>query len=558
MTKLISKRKLTQRAFLITMLVVFAVLFLATMDDYGIGWDCWEYYVGDKNLAFFAHADPHELNYLGKAPGYYCMPDHPDFHGIAVSIYRTPVRSCPYEIWPLGSLMSSISKQFGWRLFGMDVIDAHHLFLVLIAVLILCCVWKFAAGSFGLVVANCAVVFLACHPRFIANVHVNFKDVPGMLFFVLCVAFFYKAVKRRATGCVYVSTIFWGFGMATSSLAWTAPLVLMPWFILVLALDPVLRQRIVSRRWVVSLLLYPLVGILVSLLVWPFLLTDFPNTLELYLQSVLQRGAGGESYFSLLPMLRAFAMMPLSLIGFALIGLFSVSVSVIRKQRRPHLLILLLLWMLVPVFRICLPGANDFDGLRHWIHVLAPASIFAGLGLGYVLRLLQGRIKGPEALIAGLAALLVCCPVIWWNARNHPYQVCFYNTAIGGLDSAQELRFHDATDYWGQSYRRGIDWLNQHAEQNAYVAFGVAEHIGALTRNTWFREDLRFLPIADQTDDWVREKSRQRPVYIMFVTHKEGLRATMDDLSSTANCVHRVKVDGGDVLMIYKLAQGAD
>lgn len=85
-----------------------------------------------------------------------------------------------------------------------------------------------------------------------------------------------------------------------------------------------------------------------------------------------------------------------------------------------------------------------FSGMRHFIFVLPPLAMLAGLGLDQMLRL-ASRI--------GTAAAAAACAVIVaafaWNAsllvRLHPYEYLFYNPLVGGLQGASR-RY--VMDYW--------------------------------------------------------------------------------------------------------------
>jgi hypothetical protein len=84
-----------------------------------------------------------------------------------------------------------------------------------------------------------------------------------------------------------------------------------------------------------------------------------------------------------------------------------------------------------------------FTGMRHFLFVVPPLAVLAGIGFDLALTSLQ-RWR-PAALAA--AAVLVAAMI--WNAsvlvRLHPHQYLYYNALVGGLAGA-DGRYD--TDYW--------------------------------------------------------------------------------------------------------------
>jgi hypothetical protein len=85
-----------------------------------------------------------------------------------------------------------------------------------------------------------------------------------------------------------------------------------------------------------------------------------------------------------------------------------------------------------------------FSGLRHFLFVLPPVAVLAGVGFDAALTWLEARRRTlAMAAYAGLAAALI------WPAsvlvRLHPYESLYFNPLVGGLQGAA-LRYD--TDYW--------------------------------------------------------------------------------------------------------------
>jgi hypothetical protein len=96
-----------------------------------------------------------------------------------------------------------------------------------------------------------------------------------------------------------------------------------------------------------------------------------------------------------------------------------------------------------PVLCEAMAEGPAFTGMRHFMFVLPPLAVLAGIGFDAVLDALSPR----RWLAAGAAGLLAI--VLAWNAsvlvRLHPYEYLFYNPLVGGLQGA-ERRYE--MDYW--------------------------------------------------------------------------------------------------------------
>jgi hypothetical protein len=96
-----------------------------------------------------------------------------------------------------------------------------------------------------------------------------------------------------------------------------------------------------------------------------------------------------------------------------------------------------------PVLCEAVTEGPAFTGMRHFLFVVPPLAVLAGLGFDEALSALSAR-RFVEMSAAGLlvAAFLYNASVL---ARLHPYEYMFYNPLVGGLEGAQR-RYE--MDYW--------------------------------------------------------------------------------------------------------------
>jgi hypothetical protein len=158
-------------------------------------------------------------------------------------------------------------------------------------------------------------------------------------------------------------------------------------------------------------------------------------------------------------------------------------------DRRPGLEALALLAAVLPLARLAAPGSLSFDGIRHALEFIPPAALLAGAGA----RLLLDSRRGATAMVALSLALLEPAVEL---ARIHPHQVAHFNPLVGGPAGARRLGFPQVEDYWATGYRRGLAWIDAHAEASSPFRPDPGEEVA---RN--------FFAVA-----------AQRPVYLMYTT----------------------------------------
>jgi hypothetical protein len=106
-----------------------------------------------------------------------------------------------------------------------------------------------------------------------------------------------------------------------------------------------------------------------------------------------------------------------------------------------------------------------FTGLRHFLFVLPPLAVLAGVGVDATLTALARHQRGlARATMVAMAALYVGYASIL--VRLHPYEYVFYNTLVGGLEGAS--RRYD-TDYWVNSMPEMVDELEAYLRRTEPV-----------------------------------------------------------------------------------------
>lgn len=114
----------------------------------------------------------------------------------------------------------------------------------------------------------------------------------------------------------------------------------------------------------------------------------------------------------------------------------------------------LLLALLLSLIMNAFFQKTKFDGFRHYLFLIPILSILSAVGVAAFFRSELpriGKVLLGTALLGGLA--LTVCDMV----RLHPYQTVYFNRLLGG--GLKSALFNYETDYWGSSYKEGIEWV---------------------------------------------------------------------------------------------------
>jgi hypothetical protein len=102
-----------------------------------------------------------------------------------------------------------------------------------------------------------------------------------------------------------------------------------------------------------------------------------------------------------------------------------------------------------------------FSGLRHFLFVLPPIAVLAGIGFDTVLAWLEARLRGMA-----IAAKVALALALAWPAsqivRLHPFESLYFNELVGGLSGAS-TRYD--TDYWVNSMHEMVAGLESYLDR---------------------------------------------------------------------------------------------
>ena len=127
------------------------------------------------------------------------------------------------------------------------------------------------------------------------------------------------------------------------------------------------------------------------------------------------------------------------------------------------------LWLFVPLVSVVAGKATLYDGWRHLYFVYPALVLVAVEGAHAVASVLRPRLPVRLSAHAGALAAAGCLIVFVEPAsflvRYHPYGNVFFNRLAG--EDMRTVRNRFEVDYWGLSYRRGLEYVLRHDGRTA-------------------------------------------------------------------------------------------
>lgn len=245
-------------------------------------------------------------------------------------------------------------------------------------------------------------------------------------------------------------------------------------------------------RAVLPICLYWAIAAGVTYATWPYLWPDPIGNLILSFKVIPEFGEHnvlfrGENITSAtLPWNYLLTLVALDLTEPALV-LAAVGVIAWRFVRRTtnHFILgMVALWLIVPVCWQITQRVPLYNNLRHFLFVLPPLFVFAGIGYEWISGL-AGR-----AWLRGLLVVLVLGPGVAGIAWLHPYEYSYFNAYAGGVNGAAG---NYDLDYWCTSLKEGAEAANTLASHDDTLqVFGPVQSVAPYAREDLILADRHY------------------------------------------------------------------
>lgn len=407
---------------------------------------------------------------------------------------------------------------------------------------------RFRDWRLGLLAAG----LLVLSPRFFAEAFYNGKDIVYMALFTLAVHSLVRLLKRPTlAGAV-------GHGLATALAAdmRVQGLLLVPLTLVMLGLEAAYRppHTALPRRKMVTVgSLYVGAALAFTVLGWPYLwamsMADFLTAAQrishypwagyvVYWGQVLSPQQLPWHYIPVWISITT----PLPYTLAAAIGGAAWGREVLRRGRSSlstfvgRLDWLFIVWLLLPVGLVIGLRSVVYDGWRHLYFIYPALLLFAVRGAQAVYMAAQhGRWWRRVALVGGLFGALGTAHAGWRIIRDHPHQQVYFSVL-----PTRFAQTHFDLDYWGLSYRQGLEWVLAHDPAPTIAVYspwpsGHLVYVNSLILPPSQRARLRFAPPADAA-------------YIL-TNYRYRTQAFPDTMGRE---VHTIRVNGVRILSVFR------
>jgi 4-amino-4-deoxy-L-arabinose transferase-like glycosyltransferase len=227
----------------------------------------------------------------------------------------------------------------------------------------------------------------------------------------------------------------------------------------------------------------------------------------------------------------------------ALMGLAALG-AVIRRPPRPGATrrrLLQCAWLaavaILPVAWAVLHHTPLYDGVRHFLFVMPPLAVLAGVSVAAFFRQFrQRRAATPAGVVLAGLALVTASDM----AALHPYEALYFNRLVaGGLRRAVER--YDA-DYWCLTYKEGAEWLLRR-----YAGARCRDKI-RVAGNSILLQVAYYLRASDEGRRLFAPVGLADAPHFALVTTRFG-----DHLRTPGRLVHTVDRQGARLLYVFEL-----
>lgn len=436
------------------LLVVVAVMICLTFRDYGVSWD--DGFSHTQGIDFF--------KWYGSG-----FRDHS-----VMTVYMSE--------YLYGGFFNAIAA-FVANHSPFGTYESIHLVIAAAGLLGIAFAYRLGKLLAGSMAGFLSALILTLTPTYYGHSFMNPKDLPFAVLFVVALYYLTRAyddLPRLSMRSVAVTGTAIGLVMAIRA----AGVLLLGYFVLLVGFwliaqyrkDPSYPSRpawTALRDGGVSFVLVSFVAWVWMLIWWPFAQLDpVLNPLRVFLMSakftewhwtVLYRGQYFQSdslpwhYLpgSFLVTLPEYYVVALS--G----GLVAFVIAIARKHRGDQKrgvdaqmkLLFLVFAAFFPLAAVIAMRPIMYDGTRLFLFVIPPLAVLSGVSLAW---LLSRGLPPISKMLVALLLVLVGAVTIADMVTLHPYEYVFFNRSSGGLRAANG-RYE--TEYWGTSYKEGVEWL---------------------------------------------------------------------------------------------------
>jgi hypothetical protein len=418
------------------------------------------------------------------------------------------------------------------QVLGLDQASAWHLvnFLAfqfgVYFFYVLCRRWMGPWAAFA------ATALFSTQPVIWEHAFINPKDPSFMVFFLVALELGFRMADRLANseGLESRSDLIKTITLPAIVLGLTASIrILGPLAGVLVLLYFLTLKKPAKLRWFG---VYTGVAILTMIATWPLLweapFTKFAETIsfmannptELRVLFYGQLYRANELPIRYLPIMFLYTLTE-PLWPLAFLGGISMLIHWRNKDLKVKSLAITMLWFAIPFAYVLLKRPPMYDGFRHFMFILPPVFVLAGLAIEALFR----KLTGPASRAAAMILLLL--PGLIADFQLHPYQYTYYNQFAGGTDKAA---FGFETDYWLTCYKDAVESFTPYPGQSNKLFVKREGYIAAY----YAGPGIQIIDTSKSTDhaepgDYVLDNSRANPTIQRYRNRPETIRISRDN-----------------------------
>lgn len=317
-------------------------------------------------------------------------------------------------------------------------------------------------------------LMLVLSPRIFGQAFYNSKDLPFLSFFIISVYTMMRYLDGKKILWAALHALACALLVDTRVLGIMVPIITVALFVKDIWVNRGERTfKIIAGFAVYGGLLIGLV-----LLFWPILwsgpirefgnafmqMSRFPWKGQVLYRGALIKGAELPWHYTPVWILISTPLIYIVLFTVGLVNIFQKALTAPAQFISERQLdAVALIWLALPLLALVLFRSVVYGAWRHSYFVYPALLLITVVGLDALYKWVVRRRKKMHAYfglgILGVGIALGLIPTAQFMIKFHPYQDVYFNSLAGGITGA---RFKYDMDYWGLSYRKGLEYILKH------------------------------------------------------------------------------------------------
>src|SRR5271168_2473672 len=368
------------------------------------------------------------------------------------------------------------------KLIPLELFETRRLLGAVVGVIGLAVTWRLGRRIGGPLAGLASLLLLALCPIYYGHMFMNPKDAPfavAMVILMLGLVRLTEEYPHPSPRTVLIVGLGAGLSIGSRILGGLALLYALAGFVPML-IEEVRTQgaREAAKRFVqmvYALLLGLIFGYLVMGLIWPWSIIEpeHPFQAATYFSTFFEKpwkemfnGAilpVPDMPWSYLPTLFALQL-PEVLLALTFTGVVATVLALPRSDvpaRRKTILLMLILAAVLPIAIAILKRPALYNGIRHFIFVIPPMTVLAGLAFARGMSWLKENRRNWQPAAVAVFAFGLLLP-LGEMIRLHPYQYTHFNHIAGTVRGAD---YRYMLDYWGLAFKQASDSLREQLDE---------------------------------------------------------------------------------------------